>query len=711
MKKIRTLPQSLALLMVRVARTATAFAAAALVALALSPTTALASEQATNGILVTVSASSGGASGGATTLSSGASLLAEAEDALTDAGIEVTGLVCADDDSVTVQAQPTNGQTDEEALAAAQTLPGVESAQLNYVYTIIEPVEEDGASGEEGASASTSSASAATLSSSATTLLSLVSLPVNDPFAQVSASSSTAPNQYWLYTTGLADAWAALLNASQVNTVTVVTMDTGASASHEDLADNLLTELAYDTANECLLSEDSSTDAKGHGTAVAGVIAAVANNGVGLAGATCNVAQVLPMKVTYDSGELEDSADSASFVRAYQYVFDLIDAGEVDNVRVINISLGAYVSDSDTGESFDQDGALHAAIQEALYDYGILTVCAGGNGNSSTQACTTTLLPGDYDECVCVTALEPDGTNIVWSDYNEYKDISAPGRSIWTTYTHYSALAGGYYSSLSGTSLAAPIVTGTIALMFAVNPGAEPEDVLEALYATAQTVDDPENDRTQTSGSHGALAAADAMEHLYWHAENLTCFVDVSSQDWFYDAVAFVVAEGIMTGYQNSSCTFGPSDAILRQDAALVIYRYLANGETAESYGFTDVAEDYYTAAVNWCAANDIFTGYQDEENAGRFGVGDTLTREQFVTVLWRIAGSPTEGVDESALEELPDSDDVNDYAREAVAWAVSEGVITGTYRDGVRVLAPTASISRSEVAQIIQRAVEDGVL
>lgn len=679
-------------------------------ALVLSPAVALADGQVTNGILVTVRTPSAGG---------GASPLSTAESALESAGVEVTGVVSEEDGSVTLQAQPADGQTDEEALAAAQALPDVEEAQLNYVYSLIEPVEETPSASDgtaTGGAATAPEGLASPLSSVDGTLVSLASISVNDPFAQVS-SPSASPNQYWLYTSGLLGAWDYLPALSEsadaqggataqtaATPVTVIAMDTGATLDHEDLAANLVTDLAYDAANERPLSQDASTDAVGHGTAVAGVISAVANNGVGLAGSTRNAAQVLPVKITYDAGhELANQADTASFVRAYRYVLALIDAGELQNVRVVNVSLGAY------GESFDADGALHAVIQEALGEYGILTVCAGGNGDN-VDPYTDAIYPGDYEECVCVTALEADGTNVHWSDYNQYKDIGAPGRSIWTTYTSYSYVAGGYYGSLSGTSLSAPIVSGAVALLYAADPDATPQDVLEALYATAQPIDDPDDDRTQTSGSHGALAADDAAEHLSWHVANPVSFTDVSCESWYYDPVTFVAAEGIMTGYADGSGSFGAAAYIERQDAALLLYRYLADGETAPSHGFSDVeAGAYYEAAVDWCAANGIFTGYQDGSN--EFGVGDPLTREDLMVVLYRIAGSPALDADDSTLDAFPDSDLTSPYAADAVTWAVSRGIVSGAYRNGVLVLAPLDSISRAEVATIMQRAIESGEL
>lgn len=670
-KTLHALPLSLAL-----------SAALAAGAVALSPAVALADATESNGILVTLQAPS----------PSEVSLLAQADTALDAAGVEVTSIVSSEDGTVTVEAQPASGQTDEQALAAARAVLGVESAQLNYVYELIDAVEETA-----GAPA------AAPLAAPGNGIASLASISVNDPFAQVS-DPDESPNQYWLYASGLAEAWDSLPAGAQSNPVTVVTLDSGAQLDHEDLADNLVAEHAYDSANEHPLSQNASTDAYGHGTAVAGVIAAVTNNGIGVAGSTRNAAQVLPIKVIYDSGDFAGKADSASLVRAYDYVLGLIEDGELRNVRVFNLSLGAY------GQSFDSDGALRAVIREARNDHGILSVCSGGNGDSRSKPYTDPVYPGDYDECVSVTALEQDGTNIPWSDYNQYKDISAPGASVWSTYTRYSAEADGNYVALSGTSLSAPMVSGAAAVLLSANPDASVDDVLEALYATATPVNDPVNDRTQTSGSHGALSAGDAAEHLAWHAENPVSFVDVTSDSWFYDAVTHAVASKIMSGYDNGSGAFGVGDQIQRQDVALILYRLLGNGETAPSCGLVDVPQDYYTQAVDWCVANGVFTGYKDGSN--EFGVGDPLTRQDLMTVIYRISGATTEGVDDSAFDELPDSSLTSPWAVDAAKWALSEGIVSGMEQtDGSRLLAPLNNISRAEVAQVMQRAMEKDVL
>ena len=534
---------------------ALAAAAALALGLALVPATALAEPAETDGIIVTVSQPGAGE----------ISLLSDARSALDDAGLAAGDVVSADDGTLTLEARPAEGQTDEQALATALELPGVESAQLNYVYQIIGAVDEDAAT--DGIAPQTQTLRQTILA--------------NDPYAQVS-DPDASPNQYWLYNADLVGAWS--ITRSN-NLVTIAMFDSGVTLDHPDLADNLLADLAWDSYYERTLAETKlmtgTSDNGGHGTAVAGVLAAVTNNGTGVAGASYN-ANLLPVKVVNDTN---GNTNTSALARAYAYLFDLINEGRVSNVRVVNMSLGGY------GDTFADDDLLRESISDARDDYGILTVCAGGNGKNG-QPLTEPCYPGDYDDCISVTALEADGTNISWSDYNKYKDISAPGRSIWTT------SANGGYGKQSGSSLSAPMVSGTVALMFYAEPNATPDEVVNALKTTATPVVDPVNDRTNTSGSAGALDAAKALQYI---KDTVTRFSDVEAGTWYYDAVQYVGSNGIMNGYDNGQGNFGAFDNLMRQDAAGLLYNYLADGATASEHcGLSDVPEDaYYTNAVN----------------------------------------------------------------------------------------------------------------
>lgn len=169
-------------------------------------------------------------------------------------------------------------------------------------------------------------------------------------------------------------------------------------------------------------------------------------------------------------------------------------------------------------------------------------------------------------------------------------------------------------------------------------------------------------------------------------------FVDVNSGAWYYDAVSFVYNKGIMNGV--TSTTFEPNSTITRGMVVTMLWR-LAGEPYVSGGSFSDVASGrYYSTAVAWAAKNGIVDGYSSTV----FGVNDPVTREQFATILYRYAkymGYSTTG---SSLTGYYDANSVSSWARDAMGWAVRNGIITGS---GNSRLNPTGTASRAEVAQM----------
>lgn len=168
-------------------------------------------------------------------------------------------------------------------------------------------------------------------------------------------------------------------------------------------------------------------------------------------------------------------------------------------------------------------------------------------------------------------------------------------------------------------------------------------------------------------------------------------FTDVQMDDWFYNAVVYVVKNGLMNGVTNTQ--FSPDTATTRGMIVTILYR-MAGKPAADGTSFADVEQDaYYADAVAWAAESGIVMGYGD----GTFGPNDSITREQMATMLYRYAGSPA--VTQTALQ-FADSGEVSSYATNAISWAVQQGILSGKTGN---ILDPQGDATRAQVAQMLQ--------
>ena len=172
-------------------------------------------------------------------------------------------------------------------------------------------------------------------------------------------------------------------------------------------------------------------------------------------------------------------------------------------------------------------------------------------------------------------------------------------------------------------------------------------------------------------------------------------FTDVKSGNWFYDAVKYAYAQGLMTG--TSATTFAPNGTMNRAMIVTVLYRLEKSPAVTGASKFTDVpAGQWYSDAVAWAAANKIVNGYDETT----FGPMNAVTREQMAAILFRYA--QVKGLENVTLEEnlnrFPDQNKISAYAIPALQWAVGQKIINGN-ADGT--LDPTGTATRAQVAQI----------
>lgn len=217
--------------------------------------------------------------------------------------------------------------------------------------------------------------------------------------------------------------------------ITVAVLDTGIDISHPDLVQNIVpgwnfTEYEDETNNgNNVVYEDAETDK--HGTHIAGIIAG-AKNGIGIEGIAKKI-NIMPLKILDDDGGTVFHA-----IKAIEYA-------EENGAQIANCSWG-----NNHNSQF-----LYDAIKQS----NMLFVCAAGNDGDNFSEVKTYPAAYDLDNIISVAAMNRNGEISEFSNYGEGVDIAAPGEDI------YSTLPEGKYGYMSGTSMAAPFVTGVAALV------------------------------------------------------------------------------------------------------------------------------------------------------------------------------------------------------------------------------------------------------
>lgn len=233
--------------------------------------------------------------------------------------------------------------------------------------------------------------------------------------------------------------------------IVVAVIDTGIDYNHDEFNGNI-SPLSYNSYHEVVGLEAVMDDA-GHGTAVAGVIAATQNNGIGISG-IAPLAELLVIKANFDN---EGYFSGAAIAEGIYYAVD-------NGAHVINMSLGgAY-----------PDPVIEDACDYAL-SQGVIVVAAAGNDGLPIYN-----YPASFTSVISVGATTESKERASFSNFNRAVDISAPGLNV------YSTLMGNNYGGVSGTSFSSPYVAGVIALLLSYYESETIEMVLNYLYASAE---------------------------------------------------------------------------------------------------------------------------------------------------------------------------------------------------------------------------------
>ncbi|AKO93482.1 S8 family peptidase [Priestia filamentosa] len=219
--------------------------------------------------------------------------------------------------------------------------------------------------------------------------------------------------------------------------VIVAVLDTGCEVDHPDLKDQIVD--VYNFTEDD--TKENVKDYNGHGTHVAGTIAAMEND-MGVVGVAPK-AGLLVLKVLDKQG----MGQTDWIIKAIKYAVEWR-GKQGEKVSIISMSLGGP----------QDDPALHKAVQEAVAA-NILVVCAAGNEGDGNDQTDEYAYPGAYEEVVQVGSVNLRGQLSEFSNTNDKIDLVAPGEEILSTYLK------GKFAVLSGTSMATPHVAGAAALL------------------------------------------------------------------------------------------------------------------------------------------------------------------------------------------------------------------------------------------------------
>lgn len=271
--------------------------------------------------------------------------------------------------------------------------------------------------------------------------------------------------------------------------VVVAVIDTGVDPGERDLKDKLVA--GYDFVNE----DAEPWDDQGHGTRIALIAAAAANNGYGGAGVAYD-ARVMPLKALNNTGSGRHAWISKAIIWATDHEAD-----------VINLSIG---------------GPYHSqTLQDAVnyaWQHGVVLVAAAGNENTNLP-----VYPAAYDPVLAVVGTTRDQQRAGFSNWGEYVAVAAPGTNILVT-------RGGSHQTRNGTSFAAPQVSGVAALVLSRNPGLTTSQVRDIIQSTANDLGTPGWDpfygfgqvnayqavlqaRNESGGPNPTAAVVEAVNH------------------------------------------------------------------------------------------------------------------------------------------------------------------------------------------------------
>lgn len=384
-----------------------------------------------------------------------------------------------------------------------------------------------------------------------------------------------------------------------------------------------------------------------HGTHCCGTMAAACNNAgiAGICGYTDNI-KVMVLKAFSGSNATGKTSD---IVRAVKYAED-------NGASIVNFSLGV-----------DQ---YNDPLYQAMKSSKMLFVCSAGNSGADSDVAPVYPAAYDLDNIISVANLSYDGTLNSSSNYGSTVDIAAPGTSI----IGYGAENSMYY--MTGTSMAAPMVTAAAALVYSYCRNLTLSEVKDILLSSAQPL-------PSLSGKVVTGGMLDVGAALTYGAEltalKRSSFTDVKTADWFYKYVTELASAGYVAGYGDG--TFRPSNTVNIGEALALILTSTGNGSQPAS-------------GSHWAS------GYRDK--ALELGIAEASDMADLDAPASRlfIARVTAKALNLSPADTVSPFTDVDDPY---VTALYNAGYVVGSFdAGGNRVFLPDSGIKRSEVSTVV---------
>lgn len=468
------------------------------------------------------------------------------------------------------------------------------------------------------------------------------------------ANDTYYSSQWGLSAVDIETAWATGLTGAGVR---VGIIDSGINSSHSDLKSANIA-----TGYNVLTDTTNVKDSNGHGTIVAGIIAATINNSSGIAGIADGVTLV-PIKC-FDTDLTTSTSDVIEAIMKATY--DL-------NCDVINLSLGSQTHSK----------ALEDAVNAAT-NRGVIVVAAVGNKSTSNQY-STLYYPAACDNVIGVGSISKTGTISSFSLRNPSVYVTAPGSDIISL---SNTTNSGIVTGKNGTSFSAPFVTALAALAKEYDASIDLPGLQALLAGTSTDYGDKGYD---TYYGYGVINAG-----LFARTIVGETFLDIQTH-WGKSYIEYCASIGVFNG--TGDWKFSPDSAITRGMVVTALYRLAGSPSVSTASPFKDVSSKaYYAKAVAWANSTGITVG----TSKTAFSPNAAITREQLATFLMRFAEYAVE--DTSARAELgkyTDCAKVSAWATEAIKWAVAAGIISGTSNT---TLSPKSTATRAQVATMLAR-------